>query len=102
MRSATSPFLSNLPVCSCIPVRVSEVAGRREISVCMITSRGGKGLVFPKVTNEKVTGCLNASSCSCCLTCLQPMTVPEPKWQEINLILVTSTAHYLIYEGFSA
>ncbi len=34
---------------SCIPVRVSEVNGKVDVSVLMITSRGGKGLVFPKV-----------------------------------------------------
>ena len=36
-------------MCSCIPVRVSEVNGKVDVSVLMITSRGGKGLVFPKV-----------------------------------------------------
>lgn len=35
-------------VAGCIPVRVSEVNGKVDISVLMITSRGGKGLVFPK------------------------------------------------------
>ncbi len=36
-------------MCSCIPVRVSEVNGKVDVSVLMITSRGGKDLVFPKV-----------------------------------------------------
>lgn len=35
--------------CSCIPVRVSVIDGRKDISILMISSRGGKGLVFPKV-----------------------------------------------------
>ncbi|KAL0035976.1 hypothetical protein WJX77_010059 [Trebouxia sp. C0004] len=35
-------------VAGCIPVRVSEVNGKVDVSVLMITSRGGKGLVFPK------------------------------------------------------
>lgn len=33
----------------CIPVKVSKVNGKVEVNVLMITSRGGKGLVFPKV-----------------------------------------------------
>lgn len=33
----------------CIPVKVSKVNGKIEVNVLMITSRGGKGLVFPKV-----------------------------------------------------
>lgn len=35
-------------VAGCIPVRVSVVDGRKDVRVLMITSRGGKGLVFPK------------------------------------------------------
>ncbi|KAL0055343.1 hypothetical protein WJX82_010837 [Trebouxia sp. C0006] len=35
-------------VAGCIPVRVSEVNGKVDVSVLMITSRGRKGLVFPK------------------------------------------------------
>ncbi|KAL3133300.1 hypothetical protein ABBQ38_007179 [Trebouxia sp. C0009 RCD-2024] len=35
-------------VAGCIPVKVSKVNGKVEVNVLMITSRGGKGLVFPK------------------------------------------------------
>lgn len=48
MQQNTGEFMLSV-LYRCIPVRVSKVNGKDQVDVLMITSRGGKGLVFPKV-----------------------------------------------------
>ena len=47
----------------CIPVRVSKVNGKVEVSVLMITSRGGKGMVFPKV-RQRLGSWVTSGACA--------------------------------------
>lgn len=54
---------------------MSEVDGKVDVSVLMITSRGGKGLVFPKVRSAQDH---NSSAIRqiCCVFCLPPYQQP--------------------------
>ena len=63
--------------CRCIPVKVSEVDGKVDVSVLMITSRGGKGLVFPKVRTEPQHLCSRLATGPLSLDCIIYRPLPS-------------------------
>lgn len=68
--------------------------GKVEVDVCMITSRGGKGMVFPKV-RQCLGSCMTSlatailySSCKPCVRSLSMHSAPLFKSSTVKALIV--------------